>query len=237
MTLAVLTEAAAFFSHRLEMEDEASTSQPMAPRDESSKAHRSNTEWILSLASRDESAIADLTTLVRRGLITGIRGKIDASLAEDIAQDALLKILENLSTFRGDCRFTSWVMAIAMRTAFSELRRARWRDVSLESLTQTGSAFEPPSRSCCPEENVAYQQLLDKMKEAIDTILSEKQKIVIKAELCGMPQAVLCDRLEINRNALYKLGHDARLKLKKHLAAQGISETDVRILLDSASDK
>ena len=66
------------------------------------------------------------------------------------------------------------------------------------------------------------------MRHVIDTDLSERQRFLLVAELHGVPQAELCDRLGLSRNALYKLGHDARQKLKRGLLASGVTEDDVR---------
>lgn len=200
------------------------------------KPTRSNEAWIKELSSGDSSAISDLTSYICRGLRGALRGKVDENLAEDFAQDSVLKILGALDSYRGDCLFTTWSMSIAMRVAFSELRRARWRDVSLESLMEEKHFTEPPSSGVAPDDLLALEQLVKKLRSAIESTLSERQRMVIKAELCDMPQSVLCERLDTNRNALYKLGHDARLKLKSALLAQGISDSDVRCILAAASN-
>ena len=63
-------------------------------------------------------------------------------------------------------------------------------------------------------------------------VLSERQLTAITAELAGMPMQQLAEKLQTNPNALYKLLHDARKKLKQGLASIGITEQDVRITLD-----
>jgi hypothetical protein len=50
-----------------------------------------------------------------------------------------------------------------------------------------------------------------------------------------VPQAELAARLGLNRNALYKLGHDARQKLKRGLLAAGVTEDDVRDVFEISS--
>ncbi|MDH4136346.1 MAG: hypothetical protein OEW09_06480, partial [Anaerolineae bacterium] len=54
-----------------------------------------------------------------------------------------VKILDGLDSFRGESRFTTWAQKIAVRVAFTELRRHRWRDVSLDEMT--GSPEADPS--------------------------------------------------------------------------------------------
>jgi RNA polymerase sigma factor (sigma-70 family) len=107
-----------------------------------SKADRVNEAWPVALRGphRNE-AIADLRAiLVRRlraMLADCVRGDIDA-LVEDVAQEALLQILHSLDTFRGESRFTTWAHTIAAHLARGELRRRRWRDVSLQHMLAPG---------------------------------------------------------------------------------------------------
>lgn len=78
-----------------------------------------------------EAALADLRVLLVRGLRAALRGRtggVEPSV-EDFVQEALLKILDNLASFRGESRFTVWAQKICVRTAFAEMRRSRWRDV------------------------------------------------------------------------------------------------------------
>ena len=101
---------------------------------------RTNEEWLDDLQSEGERrrlALEDLRERLRRGLYFYLsRDRSDLSdrspddinqMAEDFAQDALLKVLDNLDTFRGESRFTTWAAKIAVRVALSELRRVRWR--------------------------------------------------------------------------------------------------------------
>jgi RNA polymerase sigma-70 factor, ECF subfamily len=197
---------------------------------------RTNEEWIEQLSSGDALAIQELRDFLKRGLLAGLRRKIGDEHAEDFAQEGVLKVLSGLTSYRGDSLFTTWALVIGMRVAFSELRRARWKDISLDQLTEKHSFSEPPVKDESPGAAMDLADLYQCLRRLIDSVLSERQRSLIQAELDGVPQAVICDRLGTNRNALYKLGHDARLKLKSALLANGISEDDVRTLLAAASN-
>jgi RNA polymerase sigma-70 factor (ECF subfamily) len=123
---------------------------------------------------------------------------------------------------------------VAVRVAFSELRRARWRDVSLEGLT--GGGAEPATTAHpATTSDAEKDELISLMKRVMDTDLTERQRFLLMAELDGVSQAELCAQLGINRNALYKLGHDARQKLKRGLLAAGVTEDEVREVFAIAS--
>ena len=193
---------------------------------------RTNDDWLQILTQTGparEEAIADLRELLKRGLGKALRDHsgVDDAFLEDITQDSVLKVLDALSTFRGDSKFTTWAIAVSVRVAFSELRRARWRDVSLDGLAHAGKAPEPAARSASSSE-MERNEIIAVMKRVMDDDLTERQRFVLAGELNGMPQAELCARLGLNRNALYKLSHDARKKLRHGLQVAGVTEEVVR---------
>ena len=152
---------------------------------------------------------------------------------EDFVQDALLKILDGLDSFRGESRFTTWAQKIAVRTALTELRRRRWQDVSLQDLTggdndddYTPSFLAAPQPT--PEKYATQQSLLDMLQRMMEESLTKRQFKAMQAVVFGgMPLEEVARRMGSNRNALYKLIHDARLRLKEHLQAEGVTMADV----------
>lgn len=56
------------------------------------------------------------------------------SYPEETAQETLLRVLDRLDSFEGRSQFMTWVYTIAVRIALTELRRKRWKNVSLESM-------------------------------------------------------------------------------------------------------
>ncbi len=196
-------------------------------------SERSNEEWLRALAANGpdgDAARTDLRRLFVRSLgrMLASRG-VGEDMCEDFAQDALVRVRERISSFRGDSRFTTWALSIATRIAFDELRHKRWKDVSFEAIAQesrTPVVFEP-SAEAGQERGLVRERVLSALAEVIDRHLTERQRAVLAAELQGMPQAEIAAQLGMNRNALYKLAHDARKRVKSQLEATGISETDV----------
>jgi RNA polymerase sigma-70 factor (ECF subfamily) len=70
-------------------------------------------------------------------------------------------------------------------------------------------------------------RVLAQLGRVIDEKLTDKQRSVLLAELKGMPQLEIAAALGMNRNALYKLSHDARRSVKHHLEAAGLDAGDV----------
>ncbi len=55
--------------------------------------------------------------------------------AEDCAQEALIAVMNHLSDFRGDSKFTTWAYKFAINTALMTARRERWKGKSLDQLS------------------------------------------------------------------------------------------------------
>jgi RNA polymerase sigma-70 factor (ECF subfamily) len=191
---------------------------------------RSNDEWLAALRGpNSDEALAELRVVLVRGLRVALGGQANRveSSVDDFAQEALIKILGNLDSFRGECRFTTWAQKICVRTAFAEMRRSRWRDVSLEeviSRPQESGAVDPQTD---PERAATQTMIMAEFRRFIDEELTDRQRTALLAALGGMPLEAVADRMNTNRNALYKLLHDARKRLRRRMSAEMLSPQDV----------
>ena len=196
---------------------------------------RTNEDWLRSLGgTAEDAAVAELREILRRGLRRALAGRAaaDDGFIEDVTQEGILKVLGGLPTFRGESRFTTWAITIAVRVAFTELRRARWRDVSLDRLIEDAPARIPASPPSDASPQGARQVILIEMQRILGSGLTDRQRRALMAELRGMPQAEIADQMGLTRNALYKLTYDARRNLKRGLEAAGIDGDAVREAFD-----
>lgn len=200
-----------------------------------SPSSRSNAEWLSALRSsgaEQADAISDLRAYVLRAATHALRRRGGAAstdvnqLAEDCAQNAVLAILQHLDDFRGASRFTTWVYSFAINTALVAARREGWKRVPLDEVIDNphldewtdaqGRAPADPHRSTLQRETLAV------IRDAIDHRLSGRQRQALKAIVFeGVPLDEVARHWGSNRNAVYKLLHDARRKLKAHLQDRG----------------
>jgi RNA polymerase sigma-70 factor (ECF subfamily) len=184
-----------------------------------------------------DEALGDLYDLLVRGLRAALGsygGGVDAYV-EDFAQEALIRITGNLDSFRGESRFTTWAQKIAMNVALTELKRRRWRDVSLEDLfAQREAADRGPADTQLTPEQLAFQNMvLGELRRMADEELTDRQReAVVAVILEGMPISEVARRMDTNQNALYKLLHDARRRLKRRMEAAGLSPQEVLAAFD-----
>ena len=201
---------------------------------------RTNEQWLAELTGSAETqtaALADLRQRLQKSILyylgqerSDLRTVSTQELqrmAEDLAQDATLRIMNNLESFRGESQFTTWANRIAVRIAISDLRRARYKDFSLDDLTADGELLPLGNASpASPNPEVAVERgdVLTRINQAMEEALTERQyKALIAVALKGVPMDVVAEQMGSNRNALYKLLHDGRRKLRTHLEAQGLT--------------
>ncbi|MBE2222249.1 MAG: sigma-70 family RNA polymerase sigma factor [Anaerolineae bacterium] len=204
-------------------------------------AKRTNDQWLTELAqpgSARELALADLRQLLLSGLKRGLLGQINTNApefdtqAEDFVQESTLKILDKLDTFAGRSQFTTWAHKIAVSVALTELRRKRWQDNSLDGMLTTDKGDYTPSfiadNAPQPEKATEQAEMLAHVQRIIDETLTDKQRLVLEtAVIQGKSTNEVAEIMDMKPNAVYKLLHDARLRLKNELESDGLTTADV----------
>lgn len=196
-----------------------------------------NASWLMRLTAESavqNEALAELRDILLSGLRRTFQGRtgVDDALLEDVTQESLIKTLDHLGQFQGKSRFTTWATTIAVRVAVTELRRRHWKDVSLEQLVDQTSTrgLNAGDPAALPEADAGKRALINEMYSLIDTDLTEKQRTALLAELKGMPLEEIGRRMGSSRNAIYKLTHDARKRLKHGLESAGYSVADLQMV-------
>lgn len=196
---------------------------------------RTNEEWLHDLRGpKPDEALVDLRALLLQGLRYAMadRPQVTGAHIEGFVQEALLKILDGLDTFRGESHFLTWAQKIAVHEAFTELRRKRWQDVSLQEMVEQYEGDFTPAmltgRDPSPEQHVTRQMILQTVQRLIAEALTEKQRqALIAVMIGGMPLQEAARQMNTTRNALYKRLHDARQRLQKRMLEEGLSLDDV----------
>jgi RNA polymerase sigma-70 factor (ECF subfamily) len=201
---------------------------------------RTNEEWLHDLTASgefQEAAIADLRDLLLRAALyffnrnlsdfQGLNRDEITQRAEDCAQDALIAVMNHLSDFRGDSKFSTWAYKFAINMALMAARRERWKGVSLDELASDDSNFfewmmEDKSDGIAPEQSAMQGEIRRILQEVIERDLTENQRrVLFMMVFHEVPMDEVVRYVGTNRNAIYKMLHDARRKLKSSLQARG----------------
>jgi RNA polymerase sigma-70 factor (ECF subfamily) len=209
-------------------------------------ATRTNEAWLSDLRANGETkslALEDLRAVIQKGLPYALSHWLSPnlpqfnSLVDEVTQETLLRVLDQLGTFEGRSQFTTWVHKIAVRIALTELRRKRWRDSSLDELTENEDAPPPPGlladSQASPETSAERGDMMVRVRRIIEEELTDRQRqALILLGVQDMPIEEAARKLKTNRNALYKLLHDARLRLRTRLASEEIAPHEVLALFE-----
>jgi len=211
---------------------------------------RTNEEWLYDLntsGAKQEAAIVDLRDLLLRatlyffsrnlGDFGGMNRDEILQRAEDGAQEALIAVLNHLSDFRGDSKFTTWAYKFAINIALMTARRERWKGKSLDQLSFSDDgvlfewAMQGKSSGLAPDRSAIQSEISDILREVIERELTDKQRhVLILMVFHEIPMDEVVQRLGTNRNAIYKMLHDARRKLKNGLRARGFEVNEMLAL-------
>ncbi|MFN3980686.1 MAG: RNA polymerase sigma factor [Caldilinea sp.] len=201
---------------------------------------RTDAEWCSQLGGAfPDIALADLRGLLLRGLrFALVSYRVTDNDLEDFVQDGLAKIMQELSSYRGEARFTTWAQKVCVRIALTELRRRRWQDVSLDDLVASTEMtdFTPAvlTDSSADPGNVApVQMMIATVQRIIAEELTERQRTAMMAIMQGgMPLQEVAERMGTNRNALYKLLHDGRQRLQRRMMKEGLTPQELLSMFD-----
>lgn len=202
---------------------------------------RTNESWLADLRADGivrEAALTDLREVVQHGLPYALSRWLSPDdplftpLVEEVTQETLLRVLDQLNTFEGRSMFTTWVHKIAVRIALTELRRKRWQDSSLDELADNEESPAPPrlmaDHAPSPEANAERDDMMVHVRRILEQELTPKQREALTLlGIQDVPLEEAARRMKTNRNALYKLLHDARLRLRRRLVAEGLTPQEV----------
>lgn len=162
---------------------------------------------ILAKAARSSAAFE---TLVKRhqaplrAFLMRMTG--DAALADDLAQEALLKAYRGLDAFRGGASFRSWLFAIAMREAQMQRRkeksRARVRDAADRDDHETPAEFSVD------------------LQRALLTLTNEERAAALLCDAAGFSHAEAASAMAAPLGTVKTLVARAREKLRAAITAE-----------------
>ncbi|MGN0867163.1 MAG: RNA polymerase sigma factor [Oligosphaeraceae bacterium] len=110
--------------------------------------------------------------------------------AEEVVQDAFLRIYRHLPRFRGDAEFTTWMYRIVTNLCNNKYRWNKVRgagrhmsvDAPLESHVSSGDApqrLELPDERMRPDHQVAFEEMRDRLEKAMQTLPDAYRQAVL----------------------------------------------------------
>lgn len=135
----------------------------------------------------------------------------DRQEAEDVAQEAYLRVFRGLAGFRGDAQFETWLYRIVSNAAMSHLRkRRRFGEAILDSAEEPR---ELPSPVRVDEETVDR----DALAKALGSLPQSLRVVVVLKDVYGLSCKEIGDQIGVSEGAVKVRLHRARKRLKEML--------------------
>ena len=144
--------------------------------------------------------------------------------AEDVAQEAFLNAFRNLAAFRGQAKFSTWLISITLNEARGRLRRQSL--VRMESLDETpeqGGHISPALLRDwreVPSEALERQEIRSMLQEAIGGLAPIYREVVLLRDVEELSVEETATALAISVASVKTRLHRARIMLQKALAPQ-----------------
>jgi RNA polymerase sigma-70 factor, ECF subfamily len=162
-----------------------------------------------------------LAEVRRRSSRTPVTGPELDDVAHQAAGDAMLAILGKLAEFRGESRFTTWAYKFVILEVSSKLGRHYWRNPPVE-LDAAQWERLPDRLGLDPHQHTEAACILAEVRHVVESELTAHQRrIFIAVVVDGIPLNALAGKLNLQRNAIYKVIFDTRRKIRRALVAKG----------------
>jgi RNA polymerase sigma-70 factor (ECF subfamily) len=176
-------------------------------------------DQLLSKAqSGDPRAFAELcqrySAMVKGKILSMVRHREDA---EDVLQETILSAYQHLHSFRGECKFSTWMTKIGINTSLMWLRKRKFLlrttcdVVTFDGQTLNEREFrdpkpDPEQRSISDQTHeqlsLAIQRLPPYLRSAIELRYGKERSLKDIAETLGITQAAAKSRVLRARNRL-----------------------------------
>lgn len=142
--------------------------------------------------------------------------------AEDVVQDAVLKAYRKLASFRGDARFSTWLIAITLNEARGRLRKGNRAMIdSLDQQREENAEFTPAALTDWREIPLAVlerQEIRELVQQALSELPDTYREIVTLRDVQECSVNDTAQLLGISTTLVKVRLHRARLLLQKKLA-------------------
>jgi RNA polymerase sigma-70 factor (ECF subfamily) len=191
----------------------------------SSAPIRSETEIIAAILAGETQLYHELIRPHERSVylmaLSYMKNEADA---EDVAQEAFIKAFRNLSTFRGDAKFSTWLISITLNEARNRLRR--------QSVVRMQSLDEPPGEDSAvspallrdwreiPSEAVEREEVWTLIKKSVESLPEIYRQVFLLRDVEELDVNETAQTLSISISNVKVRLHRARMMLQKELAPQ-----------------
>ncbi|MFV0337680.1 MAG: RNA polymerase sigma factor [Chthoniobacterales bacterium] len=153
-------------------------------------------------------------------LVIGVAAKMlgDRTEAEDLAQQVFLKAWKARHRYRPTAKFSTWLLRITRNTVLNEIRRrSRHPQHSLDEPNPDGLAYDPPSSSATPNEEIQQNEVTQAIDDALCRLPENQRMAMTLLRYEQLPYEEIAKIMQIRLGAVKSLIFRARQQLRQDL--------------------
>lgn len=148
----------------------------------------------------------------------------DRELAEDLAQESFVKVLNALDSYRPEYKFSSWIFKIANNAAIDQLRRRELVTLSLDGAPDArtadeigATALQAVDQTESPLEELESRELGKSIEQAIAMLRPEYRACILLRHVEGRSYEEIAEALDLPLGTVKTYIHRARHELRESL--------------------
>lgn len=148
----------------------------------------------------------------------------DNTVAEDLAQDTFIKVLNHLDKYRPEFKFSSWLFKIANNVAIDHLRKRQLDTISMDGSPHAmtaaeadASSFELADQAESPLDELASRELGAIIEQAIGSLRPEYRNCIMLRHVEGRSYEEIAATLDLPLGTVKTYIHRARHQLREAL--------------------
>jgi len=177
-------------------------------------------ELVRQFRAGKESAFDELAPLAgRMAYHLALRSVADSNIAEEISQEALVRLYKHVGEIAGEGAFKTWFYRIVLNLVHDHFRRAVRQD-SAKSTLEEIRTLENKSRNE-PLGNMEREGLRSALQDALDCLDEKHREAFLMKEVEGMSHAEIAQTLDVPEGTVWSRLSYARRKLQEKLRRLG----------------
>lgn len=179
-----------------------------------------DTRLAFEASKGDMKAFEALVLKYERLVSTCVYGVVsNTEDAMDVSQEVFLKVYNNISKFKGDSEFSTWLYRVAKNCAYDFVRKKKHQTLSLDTSGEEGEGFDLPDNdiSSNPEKKFLQDEKTRLLRSCIDKLSKEHREVIILRDINNYSYDKISELLNIEQGTVKSRISRARDSLRKIL--------------------
>ena len=147
----------------------------------------------------------------------------DKETAEDLLQEAFMRVIKGAEAYKRQAKFTTWLYTIARNLCVDQTRRRKHRkhaslDAPIEASDDSGTLMDViPSNEMASDRKAVNKQLHESMHRAISALSEEQREVFLMREFLDLPFKQIAEVVGVPENTVKSRMRYALEKLRLDL--------------------